>query len=538
MKLLAWMLALVLTSAVYGQETRKGNLGTPGIALLKKAGELFTQGKYNATITELAEVEARLKAQAGVSKETLGLIAYWKGISYARNQDFAEAIKSFDEALNLSYSPEDLPYEYGQVLFAAERLEDARLQFRESVKRKFKRAVCLYYIGFISKELGERKKAFTFFRAIERLKDDEAKEVRQAAEMQIGDIYLDQVEKHPDAFRAVETYVIPQYEKALELNPESPLAPKLREKITELQRKYDLVLFQLRNGRPTLVPPYFLRLALEYGRDSNVTFSPNNTTVAKSKQSSLYGRTSAMGRYTYYVDDYFSVSPELTFMYTRYFNRVPEIYKNDNMFLGPSLRTAYEHSLWKKPASFLVDYDYTELKRDVNQRQQLDFNSRAHGLMIGERFNYFMRGESIVRLRLRTSDSYLDSSDSTTKGVSFEQVIGMTTSTLLFFSSYDMLRMRDSSFDTNSLTLRGDWILSKYWGLTPTVGLMLISTDPINNPDRGSELLINPNARFTRTFSKHWRGTLKLDYQEYRSDDEASFAFKKNLVAFELEYLF
>jgi hypothetical protein len=88
------------------------------------------------------------------------------------------------------------------------------------LKKKFKRGVSLYYIAFISKELGQNNRASTFFRAIGKLDKSEASEVIQAAEMQIGDIYLEQVEKRIDAFRAVETYVIPQYERALALNPD------------------------------------------------------------------------------------------------------------------------------------------------------------------------------------------------------------------------------------------------------------------------------------------------------------------------------
>ncbi|HXH74763.1 MAG TPA: hypothetical protein VNJ08_07340 [Bacteriovoracaceae bacterium] len=540
MKLLAWMLMLTIATSALGQESNKVLQNTSNSALLMKAGNLFSQAKYNSTIVELNEVERRLLAKPGENKVTLGLISYWKGIVNSRTQDFPEAIINFGQALNLGFNPEDLHYEYGQVLFASEKLPEARIQFRESLKRNFKRGVCLYYIGFISRELGEKKKAYSFFKAVEKLSDEEGKEVRQAAETQIGDIYLEQVERHPDAFRAVESYVIPQYQKALALNTESPMAPKIHEKIVNLQRKYDLVLFQLRNGRPTLQPPYFMRLAAEYGVDSNVTFSPNQTTVAKSRQSSSYGRTAAMGRYTFYHEDFFSVSPEINFTYTRYLNRVPEIYRNDNYFLGPSLRTAYEHKLFKKPASILADYEYNEIKRDIDSEEKLKFNSRSHGLMFGERFNYFQRGESVARLRHRVTDSYLDTSDSNTTSLILEQVWGLTTNTLLFYFSYDRLRMKDTTFNTDSFMFRGDMIMSRVrdW-FTPSVGLGLTSVDPINDRDnRGRELLINPNARISKTFMKNWRGNLKYDYQQNNSKDEDSFAYKKSLYSFELEYIF
>lgn len=535
MKLLAWMLILGVSLSAYAQDVSKEIVDATKTSTYKEAARLFGEGKYQSTAEELTAIEAKEK-----NKQKLGFIAYWKGICYNRLQDFGESIKSFKTALALEYAPMDIHYEYGQALFAAEKMNDARLQFRESVKRKFKRGVSLYYIGYISKEMGERKKAFTFFRAIDKLPPEEAVEVKQASEMQIGDIYLEQAEKHPDAFRSVESIVIPQYEKAMEVDKESALAPQIKEKITSLQMKYDLILFKLRNGRPTLNPPYFLRLAQEFGQDSNVTFAPADTTISSSKQASGYSRTDMVGRYTFYVRDFFSIAPEFRFNNTYYFNRVPEIYRNDNYVMAPALRTAFEHSIWKKPASFLLDYDFNEARRDVNAQKKLEFSSRSHTFMVGERFNYFGLGESILRLRYRMLDSYLDTSDSKQISLVYEQIMSFQVNTLLLYASYDRMRVEDETFDTNSFTVRGDLIMGrvKDW-FTPSVGLALTSTDPINNQAaRGRELLFNPSARIARTFKKNWRANIKYEYQKNNSKDTANFAYKKSIYAFELEYLF
>jgi len=540
MRLLAWMLILCLGLSAYAQDDSLEISNASNNAVFKNAVDSYSQGKYQATVEELKTIEAKLTQKGSPNRETLGLIQYWKGICYNRLQDFSESIKSFDKSLGLDYVPVDLHYEYGQALFAAEKLSEARIQFRESVKKKFKRGVSLYYIGYISKEMGERKKAFTFFKAINKLSEEEAKEVRQASEMQVGDIYLEQVEKRADAFKSVETYVIPQYQLAYEIDKESALAPQIQEKIVNLQRKYDLILFQLRNGRPTLNPPYFLRISQEFGQDSNVTFSPAETTISKAKQASIYSKTDFIGRYTFYYRDYFSIAPEFRFNNTYYFNRVPEIYRNDNFLLAPAVRTSYEHTLFKKPAAFLFDYDFNEARRDVNAEENLEFSSRSHSLMFGERFNYWNFGETIVRLRYRMLDSYLDVSDSNTTSLVFEQVRSLTLNTLLFYASYDRMRVTDSTYDTDSLTLRVDLIMPrvKDW-FTPSFGLSLTSTDPINNKDqRGRETLINPSARFAKTFKKNWRANLKYDYQKNDSKDEENFAYTKSVYAFELEYLF
>lgn len=532
MKLLAWMLILGCSLIAYAQDSSELTEASKS-TIFKKAFALYSQGRYQTTVEELTRVEQNHPAHSG-------LINYWKGICYSRSQNFPEAIKSYDRALKQKFSPQDIHYEYGQALFAAEKLSEARVQFRESLRKKFKRGVSLYYIAYTSRELGDNKKAFTFFRSISKLDEEEAREVKQAAEMQIGDIYLEQVEKLSDAFKQVETLVIPQYEKAMEVDPESNLAPVIQEKIITLQRKYDLILLQLRNGRPALNPPYFVRASQEIGMDSNVTFAPAGTTISSSRKESTYSKTDFIGRYTFYHKDFISISPEFRFNYTYYFNRVPEIYRNDNYLLAPALRTAIEHTLWKKPASHLIDYDYAEANRDVKAKKKLEFSSRSHTVMLGERFNYFDFGETIVRLRYRMLESYLSSSDSNTTSFVVEQIRSLKEHTLLFFFSYDRMRVDSDVFDTDSFTLRADLIMGRVrdW-FTPSIGFMVSSVDPVNDRStRGRELLLNPNARLSKTFRKNFRGNLKLDYQKYNSKDDENFAYKKTTYAFEVEYLF
>ncbi len=504
-------------------------------SIFKEASKLFEQGKYRGAIDELNQIISKNEKRSTI----LGRAAYWKGICFNRLQNFPEAIENFDKALGLDFSQPSLHYEYGQALFAADKLDDARNQFAESLKKNFKRGVSLYYIAFITKELGETQRAITFFKALQKLDESEWKEVRQAAEMQIGDLYLQVAEEHVNAFTKVENQVIPQYQIAYKLDKDSNLAPMIKEKITTLQKKYNLVLFKLRNGRATLIPPYFARVALESGIDSNVVFSPTELNVSESKKKSSFVKTDIMGRYTFYHQNYLSVSPEFKFNYSRYLNRKPEIYRNDNYLFAPALRTAHEHTLWLKPASLLMDYDYSESKRDVNSEEKLTFSFRSHTLMVGERFNYFSFGESIVRIRKRFFDSYINASDSNTTSLSVEQTSNLTSSTLLFYASYDRTRVRSDIFNTDAFTLRADIIAGQFrdW-FSPSFGMGITNTKPLNNSTRGNEFLFNPSGRLSRTIKKNLRGSLKFDYQDYKSEDSANFAYKRYMYSFEVEYLF
>ena len=507
--------------------------------VFQEAGKLLREGKFEATLKVLKKLEKDFKKDRA-EKRLLGKLYYWKGIVANRMNEFPLAIESFDLALKRNFSPVDIHYEQGQALFAAARLKRARAKFARSYKNKYKKAVSLYYIGFISIEMRDYKNALKYFRMIEKLPALESKEVLQASRMQLGDIYLTKAEDHPDSFRMIENHVIPQYEKALAVDKKSSLARSIRVKITELQKRYDLLLFQLRNGRPVLRPPYFLKISQELGYDSNVIYNPNETTINRTKQSSEFTRTDIFGRYTFYHRDYFTFSPEIRFNNTYYFNREPEIHRNDNRVYVAALRNAYEYDLKGRPASFLFDVEYSEVHRDIHQKKKLQYNSSSVTYMIGQRMNFWDRGDTVFRLRFRTYDSYLDFSDSKTISASVEQIIGFQTGTFLFYGSVDRTRVDFDLFDTNSFTLRGDYVFSGWREyIIPVVGVGITRVDPTNDRSiRGIETLVNPSVRLLKNFGKNWRVILKYDKQDYDSKDNLLFAYKKELYGMELEYLF
>ena len=118
--------------------------------------------------------------------------------------------------------------------------------------------------------------------------------------------------------------------------------------------------------------------------------------------------------------------------------------------------------------------------------------------------------------------------------------MGLKTSTLLFYGSLDTTKVRNNLFDTNAVTLRGDWIMPRYkdW-FNPSIGLSVTVTDPVNNRSRrGIENNFTPNVRLSRNIGKNWRLNTRLEHQRNNSKDKTSFAYKKNIIALELEYIF
>lgn len=508
---------------------------------LKRARDYFKEGKYSSTRNALNALNMTLKKDS-TNKNLIGLVGYWTGLTANRQQEYADAIAAFEQALSVDYRPVDIYYEYGQALFAADKLVEARTAFRESVKRGYKRGVSLYYIGFISQTIKDFKRAITFYRAIQKLPLAEQDDTVQAAEMQIGDIYLEQAEKHPDIFKAIEKYVIPQYQKALELSPDSGLAGDIKAKIIDLQQKYELVLFRMRNGKPTSIPPYLLRLVQDFTYDTNPVFAATETTNSSALEGSMVSKTEAFGRYSFYIKDVVSISPELRTNYSRHLNRNPEIIRNDNRVIAPAIRTSYEHTLGKKPSSFLFDYDFVYTDRDIAADNKLSFNSRVHTYSVGERISgLFGQGETTFRARFRQFDSFAPTANSTTQGIAIEHIDSFKNGSLWIFNfGYDKTQVESEEFNANTLFLRADVIFPVWarFNITPQAGFGLTLTDPVNNPDRGLEQTIHPSFRLSKPVGKRYRVSLHVDYMQNDSKDTENFAYQKTFYGVEFEYLF
>lgn len=534
MKMIIALYLLTVLNITFANDTQI-NLNDTNREQFKQAKDLFSQGKYQGAVDNLNQIPKH-----DLKGEVEGLVHYWKGVCYNRLQDYSAAVKEFRKSLKVSYTPKDIHYEYGQALFALDRLEGAADQFKLSVKNDFKVAVSQYYLGFIAKEKGNNRSAFYEFRKIHKSGDVEAKNVIQAAEMQIADMYLQQSEKKKDPIKNVRDHVIPQYKAAYDVDPHSSLAIQINEKVKELQRKYDLVLLRLENGRPAQDPRYFLKINGEFGLDSNVTFLPAEATVENSHKESTYLKTDFIGRYTFYPTNYVSLAPEFRFNRTYYTNRVPDIYKNDNYLIAPSLRTAYEHSAFSAPAAVLFDFTYSEVQRDVNAKKDLEFSSRSYTYMLGERFTLIANSESIVRVRYMDYTSYIKSLNFKTTSAVIEHIHSFEPFTLVSILNYDMRRGDTDTLDTNTIGIRGDVILNRIrnW-FTPSFGLGISRIDPINDRlSRGQETMWNPNIRLSKTFWQRWRTNLKYDYTKYKSGNKTSFDYNKSVYSWDLEYIF
>jgi tetratricopeptide (TPR) repeat protein len=507
---------------------------------IKQIMEVYEKGKYETARDKIELILEGIQSNPkNEGSDKKGFLFYWLGVISHKLQEYQKAVKYLGAARDLGYEPHDLAYEKAQAHFVLTQYAEAKIEFSKSVRKSFKKAVCLYYLGYIEQLQENYKKAVKFYRAIAKI-DDEKREIQQAAEAQIGDIYFIQSEKQSDVLAAIESYVVPQYERAINLNPESSLASEIRKKILSIQQKYELVVLQMRNGRPTAQPPHFYRFTQESFYDTNPIFAATETTNEESKQASFVSKTDLFSKTTLYYKNMMSFSPELRFNFTRHWNRDEQIIRNDNWLLAPALRTSYEHTWGDKPASFVFDIDFNYSERDRNSAENFLFNSRVLALSVGERIKGLISdGETTVRLKKREFSSFSSSADSSTIGVSLDHAEATKSGAIYLFNlSYDQTRVTDNSFDTNTYFMRLDLILPQWGKFSPHLFFALTLTDPLNNPARGQETLIQPGFRFTRNISKRWRMITHAMMMKNNSKDTENFAYQKEVIGLDFEYLF
>ncbi len=262
-------------------------------------------------------------------------------------------------------------------------------------------AVSMYYIASISQELGDLKTAATFYNGIEKLPKEEKKDVAQAARMKLGDIYMKQIKKQGGSSQDIEKYALEQYRSALSWNDSGPLAMEIRNKIETIERRYDLVLFQLRNGRPTARPPYFFKANITYTQDDNVNALGDKTKkdMDPKKYSASSSNAGFYGRYAFYPNSSFSLVPQVSFGHTKYFSEEKEITKNNGHYFTATMQGTYEHSFNDAAATTFLDVSHTYNANDADQDDKIEKSDTMTGFTLSEQVQLWRGHPTIFRLK-------------------------------------------------------------------------------------------------------------------------------------------
>ena len=501
--------------------------------------EEFKNGKYEESLNELNQIEKNKIFNN--EKKIRGTIAYWKGLNNIRLNEYDEGIKQIEKAIKLKFQAEDIFYEYGQALYVSERLNEARFAFRQSVKNNYKVGVSLYYIAFISQQVKDYKKAVAFYNMIEKLSEFDRKGVIQASRMQIADIYFIQVEKLANSFTAIEEYVLPQYRKALNTDSTSDLAEEIRIKIKNIEKKYDILVFKMRNGRPTSFPRYFVRGNLSYSLDDNV-LSVNDevkSSLEKDSYSSRLLNASLYSRYTFYPNSALSISPELTFSYTKYSSEENTVKQFNNAFIVAGVQFNYEHSYNKKPATTYINFDYNYRLDDANIDDSLEVSSKTSSVTISEELQLWTNNPSTFRYRFSQESTLEETSQNLTHTLIWEQLVSFSNFNIYLFNSYDIRKFKESeTSNLNRLSLRADLLLPTFYGLfNPNFFIASSEDDYIENSDRGQTSLFSYGIILSRPIGEKYFVNLS-----YTKDDQggeiATDSFVRTISSLNVDYYY
>ena len=534
LRILPFLLLFCLSSQVFAQKHSTEKVIN---AIFKK----FNAGNYEDVIQDLENIQAQIDIHKKYRSDIQGLIYYWRGLSYIKTSEYDLGVEYLEKAIESKFKVKDIYYEYGQALYVSDKLKKARLAFKRSVKNKFKIAVSLYYIAYISQQLKDYKKAVSFYNMIERMPAQNTKNILQASRMQIAEIYLKQVEKLPDSFRSIEKYVIPKFKEALAHNPQSNLADDIRQKIEMIQRRYDLLIFKMRNGRPTTTPRYFLKANVSYSVDDNVNrLDKDNLASLDAKDyASNYSNTGLYGRYTFYPNSSISVSPEITASYTSYQSDSASIITNNNYYATGGLTFNFEHTYNQSPATTYLNIDHTYTADDANADEKLEKASTRSSMTLSEELQFWVSHPTTLRYKFAKTKALTEEATFSTHSLIWEQFINRGDYSIFTYTSFDMNTfLKDEASNTNIFTLRADIILPTAWKLfNPNFFVASTMTNYIENSDRGIASLYTYGLSLNRPIGQKLYATFNYS-QESQTGKLSTDVYSANLLSLNIDYFY
>ncbi len=525
--------------------------------------QLFKQGQYDQVVKNIEKHENAhekdIKLTALLAKSLFKLEEYRKAIKY-----YGRLFKNEEKA----QIPIESYYEFAQINYAIDSLEDAKKYFNKSLDKKFNENLCLYYLGVINHAQNNIKEAHRYYSKIikTRTSTPEDTEIKQAAYAQKAELRLMAYKKKLGgkdfkiqidddgevrdygliqlAKKKIKDRVISLFEKGINLNPDGNLVPNMKNRIAEITAKYELDVQRMVNGRFIRNSDLMIRLNSIFGYDSNVvTVSDENPTQPTAKDS-YTGNLIAYLRKKYAVKGRYFINPELTANYQYYFERdVLDIIDNDNITITPAVRMTREHTYNGKPASTLLDLEYSWNYRDYNQREKLQFYNKAYTISVGERATFFDTGESTFRLKYKDNANQDPIYDSTTITAQFSQFFNLQSGNrYILVANFAITDSETDSLDSDSLSLINNYIFfpkDREIVTFYTAGFNVTTTDYKDAATadlRGVEFLLVPSFAATKIVNQNSKLTAKYAFTQNLSKDDETYTYDKHVLTIDFAY--
>ncbi len=502
---------------------------------LEKAFSLYKGGAYSQSVRLLEKVKSS-------DREVQATVAYFRGLNFAKLQDFRKATDAFRDAIRLGEKAREIHYELGQVLYADQQIDDAAKEFRRSIAADYKVAASAYYVGYLAQLKDNPKTALDFYARIQQLSSDPDK-VKQPALFQTAEIQYDSAReiKEADLRRAeLKEVVLPAYKRARDFESGTPTAQEAEARINEIESQL-VVNAKMRNGTAIPAKPYMARVSQDLEYDSNVVIRADGAITDVTNKDAPILRTNIFGRYQFNFGGIWSLLPELNSNIAFHMRRnTPEVYQNDNWSTTFALRGRHEHWLKEKAATGLLEAEYNYLARDYREEHKLPYYSSYWNFILGERAELFPIGPSTLKFNVKLYDSKDDTLSNVNPGVSFTQLWRLGHIEWIHSLSFDAVRARASANDERNYKYRTSTTFIKmFWETDFTPSFAFSLKDPMEQrPTRGWEKNINPGVNFRRDVFKH--AYMELDYQYTRnlSEDILNYQYRRHQVKTSFYYSF
>jgi tetratricopeptide (TPR) repeat protein len=525
-KIIFLLLTIFLIDLTYGA---KRSTNTQLVSILK----LYKKGNYQDAIKKLSYLEKN-KSQRATAQ-------YWKGLCYSKLQEYELANKYFGKALKFKNPPKDLYYEYGQSLYANDKLKRARKAFLGSAKRKFKTATSVYYVAYLSQLLEEYPIALKYFKKINSLEKID-RNLAQAANLQIAEIILIQAEKKENPVGTIKDYVLPQFEVAYEVAENSILATDIQTRIRDVKKKYDLDKTKLANGKKLSEKPYKVKVKQAFVSDSNVTLESDSTNVSSTSKDSFIHKTTAQGSYRFISRRRITTTPQLRIIHEQYTeDKNPSVYQNNSDTFTGSLKNEHHHTINKNQANAILDLDYTYIRRDHDQDKEKEYYSRAWTITAGEKLKYFDMGATTAKVKYKSTENTSSLLDSTLFTLSLSQTTALPNKQLLISTiSFDNNDSNTDTSDNKTYDFRFSYIgpiIFEKVKIEGGLGISFLDTMK-QSSTRGVEKKYNPSVKLARPLREYLKGleaSAELAYTKNTSKSTTN-EYSKTEIVFELEY--
>lgn len=503
---------------------------------LSDALDLYRKGAYAQALQRLKDVKSE-------DRETQASVAFFEAISHFKLQEFKDANARFAQALLLGDRTESLHYDYGQSLFASQKLGEAEQQFRKSITKGYKVAASAYYVGYINQILEKNAVARDFYGRIQKLRSDPDK-VKQAALFQMAEMQLAEDSEIADSARkraALKANSLPAFERARNSDSSSPVAAQAEAKIEQIEAQLRANA-KMRNGMPIPGKLYTAKVTQDVEYDSNVVARADGAVTQVTSKDAVILRWTFFGRYQWNWKETWSFIPEFNTNYTRHLEQQrADIYQNDAWNNTLALRTRWEHWALKRPGTGLYEVEYNYLKKDYLKQHQLPYYSSYLNFVVGERVNVLQTGSSTLKLNLKLADNVDSTRSGYTPGVTLTQLVGLWNDlSWVNTLGFEWFQARSKNNDEKNYKYATSVTLPEIWQkITVTPSFSLNVKDTVNQKNtRGWEQTLTPAVNLNRRVLS--AGTVDLDYTltRNRSKDKTNYQYKKHQLKLGLSWSF